>query len=331
MPTTYTPNAANNPATFSLPSDLDAQTAESVNAALRALGDKSAYAIATRAAIAAVNTFTRGQEIEPTAEDEPILLSRRYPGDITTDNRWALVFAFKYENNRQLRMFTGGLQGVGRMAWTMNAVWNVTDQLWEIEDDTAEAAAILWRDDAITIHHVPVGTSPFLHWPNTSIGDAGSVRAVGEFRYAQAKTRVRTIPASSASGTDLFFSGTTGAVSPATVGNHGYIRFPIRLPPGAVLQKVSVLHDIDTSAVETFEVTRRRSTWDPFDTTLPAESVLATQASDSSTGAHITDVTVSAAVDRYDELCLRWTPSAETGNAVHAIKVEFADQGPTPV
>lgn len=330
MPTTYTPDAGNNPASYSLPSDLDPNTAESVNGALRALGDKAAYAIATRASLAAFNEFTRGQLINPTSESEALIESDRYPGDITADNRWALVFEFKYENNRRLRMFTGGLQGIGRMAWTMNAVWSVEDQLWSLEDDTAEAAAILWTDETLTLHHVAVGTAPFLHWPNTSIGSAGTFRAAGEFRYASAKNRVRTIPVTMAAG-PVSFDGADGSVGVATLDDHSYIRFPIWLPPGAVLQKVNILHTINSSAVETFAVTRRRNTWDPGSITTAAESVLATQDSDSSTGNKITSVTVSAAVDRYDELSLRWTPSGLLGNDVYAITVEWADQGPTPL
>jgi len=36
-------------------------------------------------------------------------------------------------------------------------------------------------------------------------------------------------------------------------------------------------------------------------------------------------------VERYDELTLLWEPSAALGNDVHAITVEWLDQGPTPL
>lgn len=327
MPTTYTPNAANNPGDITLPSDLDPATAESINAALRALGDKSAFAIATRAALAAVNTFTRGQVIEPTDESEALIASERYPGSITADNRWALVARFRYDEDRAFRIFTGGLGGIGRLALTLNARWSVANQEWFLEDDDGDAAAILWKADALTLHHVAAGTSPFLHWPSTG---SAAFRATGEFRYTQTKTRIRTIPVTSAAGS-VGYNGASGAANAAVLGVQDFIRWPIRLPPEAILQKVEVLHRIDSSATEKFRITRRRTTWDPFDTTIPTETILTEVDSDSSPGDHITTITVSAAVDRSDEICLLWVPSAILFNEVYAIRVEWADQGPTPI
>jgi len=331
MPTTYTPNDTNNPATLTLPSDLDAQTAESVNAALRALGDKSAYALATRAAIGAINVFTRRQQIDPTNESEAVLSSTRYPGAIDADNRWALVFKFNIESNRTIRMYTGAVQGIGRLAWTQNAHWNADDQLWEQEDPDQTSAAVLWIAAATTFHYIPPGTTPFINWPTTPFSNGeGSVKTVGEFRYAQARTRTRTIPTAHCAG--LYgIDGADGSVGTATIGDHSYIRWPIHLPPGAVLTKVSIAHNISSSAAETFEVTRRRTVWDSGSITIPPESVLATTASDSATGMHITAMTLSAVVDRFDELNLRWTPSGALSNNVHAITVEWTDQGPTPI
>lgn len=332
MPTNYTPNDANNPTTITLPSDLDPLVAEAFNAAYRAIADKAGYAIATRAALALQNTFTRGQQVEPTAEDEHILYSTRYPGSITADNRWALVFRFRYESGRSIRMYTGGLQGIGRMAWTMNARWNVAEQQWELEDDSAEAAAILWADFGITVHHVTSGTSPFLHWPATSIGSEGSVRAVGEFRYASSKTRVRTIPLSTCAGAYTLNNAGNGSVGAAVPGTPSHIRWPIRLPPGGVLNKVDILHYINESATETFRLTRRRPTWDPGSLSVPSESYLFTVDSSSAVGTHITTLnTPGTAVDRYDDLNLVWIPSAITLNAVHGIRIEWSDQGPTPL
>lgn len=331
MPTTYTPNAGNNPASYSLPSDLDPNTAESVNAALRAIGDKAAYAIATRAALAALNTFTRGQEIEPTDEGEALLTSRRYPSDITTDNRWALAFRFKTENDRWLRMYIGGLQGVGRMAWTHNAEWSVASQEWSLDDSGAEASAIIWMDDHFTVHHVASGTSPFMSWPSTGgSSNEGSLRCVGEFRYVSTKTRLRSIPTSSACGPTLV-SGADGSIGAAVIGDHSYIRWPLRLPPGAQLQYVRVLHNVAGGASEVFRVTRRRTVWDPGDPQTPSEDVLVEVTSSSSNGARITTLTTSTVVNREDELCLLWEPAAVLLGNVHAIQVEWLDQGPTPV
>jgi len=327
MPTTYTPGDSNNPTSLTLPADLEPNTAESYNSPLRALADKVTYTLAKAAKLAAENIFTAQQHVEPVNESQAVLRSDRYPGSITTDNRWTLIFRFRVDNGVHLRMFTGGLHGVGRMAWTINTTWNVESQQWELEDDEAGAAAILWRTTAVTFHQVSAGTDPFQSWPSAGICD---VRATGEFLYAQTKTRVRTIPVSSASGSTTF-NGGSGAVSAGVPGVQSIIRFPIRLPPGAVLQKVNVLHSIDESAVETFRVTRRRTTWDPYDPVEPTETWLATADSDSSTGTKITSITVSASVDRYDELCLLWVPSALPGNRVYAISVEWADQGPTPI
>jgi hypothetical protein len=58
---------------------------------------------------------------------------------------------------------------------------------------------------------------------------------------------------------------------------------------------------------------------------------LASVDSDSGAGDHITVMTTNIAVDRYDELTLVWVPSGGLSNNVHAITVEWADQGPTPL
>lgn len=330
MPTNYTPNAANNPATITVPSDADGAMAESVNVAFRALGDKAAYAIATRAALAAVNSFTRGQTIDPTSEAEPTISCNRFPGQLTTDNRWALIFEFNIEANSSVRMYTGGLTGLGRIAWTINARWFVDDQEWRLERDDEHAAAVIWGVHGFTYHYVSSGTSPFLSWPTASVGNEGNIKAVGEFRYAQSKTRVRTIPTASCVGL-YSIDGANGSVGTETIGDHSFIRWPIRIPPGAVLQKISVLHHISSSATEEFRLTRRRPTWDTGSPEVAPETELASQTSDSSTGDHITIITTSQSVDRYDELNLVWVPSGGLGNNVHAISIEWADQGPTPL
>lgn len=333
MPTNYTPNAGNNPSSISLPSDLDAATAESVNVALRALGDKSAFAVATSAAIASMNTFTRGQVVNPNVENEAILACSNFPSDITADNRWLLLFKFNIEENRTLRMYTGGLTGIGRMAWTLNAHWSVTNQEWELEDSGANASAIIWRGDNLSVYHAAAGSSPFASWPTTtdSGGEVGSLRCAGEFRYLNPKTRFRTIPVTHACG-PISVSGADGSVGAAVLGVHNYIRWPIQLPPGAVFQRVKVMHSVAESAAETFRITRRRTVWDEGDPVEPAESVLATQASSSSNGSQITTISApGTSVDRYDELSLLWEPAAVLHGNVNSILVEWLDQGPTPI
>ena len=121
-------------------------------------------------------------------------------------------------------------------------------------------------------------------------------------------------------------------MQPNVVGDHSFIRWPIRLPFGAVLQKVYVIHFINTSAAETFRITRRRTTWDPFDVEIPTEDELVEVVTGTTVGAHRTELNVAGTtVDRYDEICLQWEPSALLGNTVNAITVEFQDNGPSPI
>jgi hypothetical protein len=330
MSTTYTPDAGNNPATITLPSDLDAKTAESVNAAFRALADRGAFLNAATAKLAGGNTFTANQTVVPPTESDTVLYCSRVPGTTPSGNNWTPVFRFNIESDYSLRFYVGSENGVGRWAWVINAIWNVDDQMWELEKDSATAAALVWRSADFSVYYVDAEADPFASWASLpSVGSTAAVRALGEFRYVQPKARVRTLPVSTASGLGVGFSGATGSVAPSTLDDHSYIRFPIRLPPGAVLTKVNVLHVIDASATETFAVTRRRCTWDAFDPVIPSEDVLASSVSDSAEGTHITSVTLSAAVDKYDELCLRWTPSALLFNDVYAITIEFTDPGPT--
>ena len=326
MPTTYTPAEDNNPLTFTLPSDLDPKTAESVNAALRALADKIVYTQVTTPELAAFNDFTRGQRATPPDDAEPVLSTTRVPA---ADNRWALLFSAPLEVNRHLRMFQGGFSGAGRFIITVNAKWDVTLQEWSRDDNSGEASAFIMATDYISFHYVAAGSSPWSTWPTNS-NSVGNVRCSGEFRYTEAKTRVRAIPVTSATG-PVSYSGADGSVSPTTLGDHSYIRWPIRLPFGAILSKVYVMHFCNEAASETFRITRRRPTWDPFDIVVPTEDELVEETSGSATGAHITVLDVGGAtVDRYDEICLLWEPSALLLNNVHAITVEFLDQGPSP-
>lgn len=327
MPTEYTPDEGNNPATVTLPSDLDAKTAESVNAAFRALADKIAYTQDTTPLLAALNTFTRGQKINPPDDDDALIQSNRYPADT---NRWARILEVQCEVNIRLRMFQGGFAGAGRFAITVNAEWDITNQLWQQDNAATESSALIMATDYVSFHAQTAGASPWGTWP-TVTGSVGNVRCSGEFRYTETKTRVRTIPVTSAAG-PVSYSGADGSVSPTTIGDHSFIRWPIRLPFGAVLQKVYVNHFISESASETFRITRRRTTWDPFDVEIPTEDELVEAVSGSSVGAHMTTLNVGGVtVDRYDELCLLWEPSALLLNNVHAITVEFQDSGPSPI
>lgn len=324
MPTVYTPDEGNNPATISLPADLEPKTAESVNAALRALADKIAYTQDTTPLLAAFNAFTRGQRITPPDDEEAMITSDRIPDD---ENRWVPIISVPLETNRHLRMFAGGFSGAGRFALTVNAQWDVELQEWSRDDNSGEASALIAATDYVSFHSIGSGTDPWSTWPTAS-GNTGNVRCSGEFQYISSKTRQRTIPVSSATGA-VTFSGADGSAGAAVIGDHSYIRWWLRLAPGVVLSKVSVLHHIATSATETFRVTRRRSTWDPFDVQTPAEEELVEVDSDSATGDHITVLNVSGTtVDKYDELCLLWEPSGILLNNVHAISVEFADPGP---
>jgi hypothetical protein len=327
MPTTYTPAEDNNPLTFTLPSDLDPKTAESVNAALRALADKIVYTQVTTPELAAFNDFTRGQRATPPDDAEPVLSTTRVPA---ADNRWALLFSAPLEVNRHLRMFQGGFSGAGRFIITVNAKWDVTLQEWSRDDNTGEASALIMATDYISFHYVAAGSSPWSTWPTDS-GTIGNVRCSGEFRYTEAKTRVRTIPVTSGTG-HVGFSDIDGSCAPLILDDHTFIRWPIRLPFGAVLSKVHVIHYCNESASETFRITRRRTTWDPFDVELPTEEVLVEATSGSAVGAHRTTLDVGGVtVDRYDELSIQWEPSALSMNAVHAITVEFLDLGPSPI
>jgi hypothetical protein len=332
MSTTYTPDAGNNPATITLPSDLDAKTAESVNAAFRALADRGAFLNAATAKLAGGNTFTANQTVVPPSESDTVLYCSRVPGTTPSGNNWTPVFRFNIESDYSLRFYVGSENGVGRWAWVINAIWNVDDQMWELEKDSATAAALVWRSADFSVYYVDAEADPFASWASLpSVGSTAAVRALGEFKYVQPKARTRTVPVSSASGGLMFFDGDDGSVSPATIDDHSYIRFPLRVAPGDTLTKVNVLHHISVSATETFAVTRRRPTWDVGDPVVPSEDVLASVVSDSGTGDHITSITVSATVDKYDELCLRWTPSALLANNLHAINIEFADVGPSKI
>lgn len=329
MPTTYTPDTDNNPASITLPSDLDPFVAEAFNAAFRALADKIKYTQETSALIASRNNFSRGQIIEPPHEDEPVIGTEHIPGEDDDDNIWKMIFDFRITSIQSVRLYVGSNSAAGRVAIVQGAHWLIPDQKWTLDNEAADAVALIWRQANLSWLFVPAGSEDWENWPTTKPTANGHLISTGEFRYAQSRQTIRTVPVTSACGA-VSFSGTDGSVSPTTLDDHSYIRFPLYLPVGSVLQKVYVLHFVNNEASETFRVTRRRPTWDPFDPEVPTEDELVEAVSGSAVGTHLTTLNVGGAtVDRHDELCLLWEPSALLLNNVHAITMEFMAVGPS--
>lgn len=190
MPTTYTPNPASNPATVTLPSDLDNASAESVNAALRAIADRSAYVYTKAALLAQANIFTAGpQEVHVTNSATAALVTRTTAADdANAANVWKAVLGFKIAGptGRYVNAYVGRRiedSGQGDFIIVTNAEWNPSTQLWSLIDAAWGATAINISVGGLFWSGKAPGASPWPSWPNAAATDPfGRVEIGGRTR-----------------------------------------------------------------------------------------------------------------------------------------------------
>jgi len=332
MPTTYTPNPNNDPTTYQLPSDLDAATAESVNVALRALADKGAHDWYTFAKLALVNIFSRGQVIDATNSEEPLVKSTKYPTDDPANgaNKWKRILEVPTNGSTTLALYAGSDPTDEHWAIVYNAWWSVGDQAWHQGDGTRDSFALLHRGRDITWRIQPAGTAAtWTQWPGTvPVGQpVGNVATLGEYVYALKKPRTTYLNLYSAAGYNVLFDGFNGRV---VANDTGFISWPINLPPDAVILSIGVKASIYTPT-DSFQLIRRSpGSFDLFTgNTAAAEAILSTATASSVTSGltvFLLPLGSGISVQESDCLLLRWVP--HNTNVVDAIRIDWLDPGP---
>lgn len=241
MPTTYTPNASNDPATYTLPSDLDNATAESVNVAFRALADKAAHAYSVFARLATSNTFAGQIKIgTPAATDHAL--------EVLGSGRWRPLLVahvgFTYLGEEaEVRYYVNDPAAGGGAyfgAIVCNAVYAFSG-IWQQQANFLGSTAILFKGTGFDFSYVPPGSADWATWPTgqaevfagsvtaTSVTSSTAVTA-GSLAYSPSLTVTEAIPVGHAFG-DVGNDTTKPAAIMPAVGPYK-IWVPLRISAG---------------------------------------------------------------------------------------------------
>ena len=324
MPTTYTPNAANDPATYSLPSDLDNATAESVNVAFRALADKAAHAYSVFAQLAASNTFIGTQKIgTPAATDHAI--------EVLGSGRWRPLLVahvgFTYLGEEtELRYYVNDPAAGGGAyfgAITCNAVYAFSG-VWQQQANALGSTAVLFRGTGFDLSYMPPGSADWATWPLAG-GEiwAKNVYAGADFLYASPKTRTMYLTPAQASGGAFVESG-AGNLSLTSL---GFAWWRLQLPVGATVTRVDIKHSQATSTPERYELVTRDPQFSAPSSAPTWTAISGAAASvDTSTGYKVSSIIHSTLVSSSGELYLLWRP-IDTGSTFSSAKVTWTEPG----
>jgi hypothetical protein len=351
MPTTYTPVPSNAPATITLPSDLDDATAESVNVAFRAIADNLMGLAALKSAS---NTFTRMQSIEIADNpDEPLISTTRTPHNYiaNTANPWKRLTGFATgggAGGRQASLYIGdGTQGL--FAIVVNAYWRLTTQLWRQEDASVASHALIITTAGIKYHLQTAGHADWSTWPFTgasmlldsvfasSLSATGDVTAGGtswagaSFLYNSPITRTHT-PIPILNGSDIQLDTASGDFIPnGAITATERRRFVFRLPHGATMNGIEVVHYQNTSTGNGFFLYQRTSNYASPGAVSPT-LIGSVGVGAASTGYKMTTVpTGSHTIDGTKDYVLEWAPQ-DAGDRIQAARViTWSDLGPANI
>ena len=324
MPTTYTPNASNDPATYTLPSDLDNATAESVNAALRALADKNAHAYQVFAQLLASNTFNGTQKIDTPAPTDHAI-------EVLGHGRWRPLLVAHTNisylgEEAELRYYVNDPAGGGGAyygAIVCNAVYSFGG-IWQQQANAFGSTAILFRSTGFDFSYMPPGSADWSTWPQGS-GEvyAKYVYALNEFRYINALTRTMYLTPAQARGGDFIDSGTGNL----TISSGSYVWWRIQLPVGASITRVDIKHNQSISTPDRFELATRDAQFTAPSSAPTWTAVVGGAASvDTSTGYKVSSIVHTQLISASTELFLLWRP-IDNGCTFCSAKVTWTDPG----
>lgn len=345
MPTTYSANPANAPATYTLPSDLDDATAESVNVVFRALADNL---VGLTALLNQQNTFTAAPlEVDVNDSETAALVTRRTTDDDShSGNVWKAVmgFALGGGGGSYVNIYAGKIGGPQQFAIVLNAVWDTSTQTWSKDNTGADSIALLMSlTGSVQISKKPAGSGTWSTWPTNSgvinvnsfvgadVTASDVVSAVngfftpgstGDFTYAPVKIRL-PIAVPLGDGSNNFVIA-TGSEYGAKTGSSGVQQYPLRFPENCGGATVEIMFKQSSAATSFFEVTKYTSDW-------TAKTISSTSVDSGTTpaasGVNTLTLNVSTIIAGA-EYRLRWAPGA-TADLLFAVRVtSMLDNGP---
>jgi hypothetical protein len=334
MPTTYTPNASNDPATYTLPSDLDNASAESVNAALRSIADKAHHAYQVFAQLAAANTMTARNTYSITDAAEPsVATTVMASDDANVGNKWKCFRRHRVASspsNSYVREWFGITGGGGEALYaiTLNSYWVPASSHWEQDTSSYGSIALMLHPSigAIT-SYVAAGAGSWSAWPTTTPVSFGGLKtpgpvSAGDFKFVEDKQRMLHLSSSSARGGTIISSAQGDLLN-----DLGYCWWRIQLPDGAVLGNMEIKHYQDGASGDTFQIYTKDALWSsPSSTTslIAGTSVTA----NSTIGYKVTTLASSGlTLDNDYEKFLVWKP-IDTNNRFSSARLPWFDRGP---
>lgn len=285
MPTSYTPNSANNPATITLPSDLEPASAESVNAAFRAVADRGAHLGTLAALLAQANVFTASpQEIRVNdASVAAILVDKTAADDshATGANKYKLILSSNIGGSAGYANLYCGVKDGSTYQYViaLNAAWDTTNQRWFSYSTVDDTLGLLFsQTGGVIISRRPAGVGTWTNWPLNSgaiaagglinagsdinsggaiaavgsITSGSNVFAVGDFIYSPTHTRLpMSIPLS---GGTFDFSAAADPTYSAAKAPSGSQRkyFPLRLPQNCGSVTIEVMFNQFSASQSTY-------------------------------------------------------------------------------
>jgi len=347
MPTSYTENPGNAPASYTLPSDLDDADAESVNLMFRALADNIAGECAR---LTSANTFTRGQIVDVTDAAEALLSTTlASTKDANPSNPWQLII-----RSENLRLYSGVNTGAvqGGIALTYNAKWVPSSNHWEpvVTSQNAYLFSINYGNIYATAQLSVTGGGPanWATWPaygsavrgdmflgrNMNVGGAISTiggittttgnfnAAAGDYIYSPAKSRLpMPLPLSYGSDDIVIVIGSDyGAID----GSAGSKHFPLRFPANMSSCTVEIMFKQSSATPSTFEVYNLQSDWTAKTIT---RGVVGSATTPATSG--VNTVTISVPFIVFDaEYRLRWAAGSTSDLLYAARATSMQDNGP---
>lgn len=344
MPTSYTPNAANNPATITLPSDVDDANAESVNLAFRAVADRGAHLQTVAALLAQANVFTVNQQEvsnnDPSTPAWKVTKDAGSSGDAV--NYFKNIGEYKIANmSGKWRFYSGRTTGPAHAAVTCNAAWDTTNHRWFADDTGFDSIALLFEQGTgMRLSRRAAGAGTWTDWSAQTSGSfvaqgdvacngdlitASKVKAATAFEYLAGLGRSTVLPVTSVGGNisgsliDFASGALIKAASDAAL-------WTISLPNGAALASVDVLINKAGTTVSNFYGEEKSGlNWSVAN--VGSYTQLNTQTSTTS-GLQIKTVAFGGlTVDNTHAYVVRVNGGDNT-DAIHALRVNWTDPGP---
>lgn len=344
MPTTYTPNPALNPATITLPSDLDDAIAESVNAALRDIANRGAHVYTLAALLAQSNVFTASQqEVSVNDPSMPAWIVNKdagSSGDVA--NFFKNIGEYKIAGmSGKWRLYSGRTSGPAHAIITVNAAWDTTNHRWFADDTAFDSIGLLFEQGTgMRLSRRAAGAGTWTDWSAQTSGSfvaqgdvacngdlitASKVKAATAFEYVTPPVRATVLPVTSVAGgiTGSIFDFATGALVKAA-SDTGL--WTIRIPHGSTLTSVDIMINKAGATASNFYAEQKSGlNWSSVNA--GSYTQLSTQSSTSS-GLQIKTVSFGGlTVDSTRAYAVR-VSGGDNSDFIHALRINWTDPGP---